>query len=506
VTGWNLDPQAFAALTPAEQEAVRNELRQLDENLNASPWDAFHPHPKQHDLLVSDKPMRCFFGGNRSGKTTVGIIDDLIQACDLASIPEHLRQYKRFGLDGRPFYCRILTTDFTGTMEGVIFQKIREWCPKDQLVGNSFERAYDKQTRILRFKNGSWFQFMTYEQDVDKLQGAALHRVHYDEEPPKAHRNECIMRLIDYAGEELCTMTPTAGMTWMYTDVYEPYQKGIGVDDTLIIEVDMDDNPHLDEKTKKRALAALPEAERRARKAGRFVHFAGMIYDSFARETHVEPDPEFIPSSSGVYVGIDPGARHAAAAVFMEVTHDDHYRIFDTLKLQGRTAKDMCEAIHMVNARWGIVPTMYVIDPAAANRIHQTGRSDQMEYADNGIITVLGQNSVTAGINRVKERLERKPPGLTIAASCTDLIDEFRAYRWKTPKKSEDDPKEAPVKKDDHLLDAMRYVIMSRPYTLAEDLKVDDRPLYVRLAEDDIKNAGARRTLSPGQGGGGFLA
>ncbi len=63
--------------------------------------------------------------------------------------------------------------------------------------------AFDKQQRVLRFKNGSWIQFNSSEQDREKLGGVALHRIVYDEEPRQEVRNECLTRLIDYDGEEL---------------------------------------------------------------------------------------------------------------------------------------------------------------------------------------------------------------------------------------------------------------------------------------------------------------
>jgi hypothetical protein len=50
-------------------------------------------------------------------------------------------------------------------------------------------------------------------------------------------------------------------------------------------------------------------------------------------------------------------------------------------------------------------------------------------------------------------------------ANCEETIKEFRMYRWSKPAKtSPEDPQEKPIKKDDHLLDALRYVVMARPY------------------------------------------
>jgi phage terminase large subunit len=79
------------------------------------------------------------------------------------------------------------------------------------------------------------------------------------------------------------------------------------------------------------------------------------------------------------------------------------------------------------------------------------------------VLTFPGQNDVATGISRVKVRLENKK--LLVMANCTETIKEFRQYRWsKASKQSPNDPKEAPIKKDDHLLDAIRYVTMARPY------------------------------------------
>lgn len=459
----------------------------------------FGPHPKQVDLLASGAPVRAFLGGNRSGKTTVGIVDDIIQALDASAVPAHLQRFKRFEA---PFYCRIIAPDFTSTMEGVIFQKIREWCPRAQLVGNGWERGFDKQQRVLRFKNGSWFQFMTFEQDLDKFGGAALHRVHYDEEPPEQIRRECVMRLIDYAGEELFTMTPLHGMSWMYDGVWRRRHE----DGYYVVTVDMDDNPHLNEAAKLRALEGLSAEERDARKRGLFVHFAGLIYPDFDVDVHTLPERDvqrMITPESSVYVGIDPGQRNAAAAVFVLVEPDDQLIVFDEIALERRTVGEMAREIHLRLAKWAVTPRLYVIDPSARNKVHQTGRSDQMEYADHGIVAIPGQNAVTAGINRVKERLQSQPPRLMVSRACPGVIDEFRRYRWATQLRSENDPKEAPVKKDDHRLDALRYVVMARPYRNPDEAKQRaDEPVHLRLIREDLDRGNVTR-IGSSQGGPG---
>lgn len=505
-----IDREELGRLPAEKQEEALKLLEVYEGALKANPLIGYRPHEKQERFHESREPLKAFLGGNRSGKTTAGILDDLIQCVDRDCLPDHLTSYKRWE---PPFHCRIIVPDFTSTMEGVIFQKLREWAPRDQLTGGRFDKAYEKTTRKLLFKNGSSIDFLTFEQDLDKFGGAAKHRIHYDEEPPKDIRRESMMRLIDYGGDELFTMTPLHGMSWMFDEIWEPFQKGRLHEATLIL-VDMDDNPYLDARTKKRALAGLTKEEKEARKSGRFVHFAGMIYDEFSRNFHVIPEIREVPPTARVYVGIDPGMRHMAAVVWCYLTPEDTLVQFDELALQGHTVKQVAEAIKLVNQKWGqktesgaivsLHPDWYVIDPSARNIVHQTGRSDQMEFTDHGVVTILGQNSVTAGINRVKERLQAKR--FLVTANCQQTIDQFRKYRWATPNRTEDDSKEKPVKTDDHLLDALRYVVASRPYANHE--AEDERTMHPheRAAMEEITGRKYGKTRIPSTPMGGVFS
>src|SRR5215469_6962672 len=462
---WRIHREQLEKLPPKERAQALAQLEELEKQVASNPLIAYRPHPKQDTFHRSQLPVKCFLGGNRSGKTTAGVPDDIIQCVDDDILPEHLRSYKKWD---PPFRMRLVTPDFTSTAEGVVFQKLREWVPRGQLTGSSWEKAYDKQLRILNFKNGSWIQFMTFEQDLDKFGGADLHRVHYDEEPPRQIRTECMFRLIDHDGDELFTMTPLHGMSWLFDEIYEPWERG-QLNHATVVLVDMDDNPFLNQDAKERILAGLSREERAARKQGRFVQFAGMVYPEFSRLVHVIPQTP-IPENVLLLGAIDPGTRHMAAVLWGFLTAGDDLVIFDELALKEGTVAEVCRAILMIEARHQVKMRTYLIDPAARNIMHQTGRSDQMEYSDHGIVTVLGQNAVTAGINRVKERLQGQPgeaPRLHVMANCVTLIDEFRRYHWTKQGRSEHEAKEVVVKKDDHLLDALRYMVMSRPMTPA---------------------------------------
>lgn len=506
LAGLRIDPEALSKLSASEQELVRDQLRLVEQEFKRNPLLGFRPHSKQVEFMGAPHPRaRLFLGGNRSGKTTSGMLYLIIQCLPAELVPEHLKPFKRWGWD-EPCFARVVTPDLTSTMDGVVLQKIREWCPAEALKGGSVDRAFDKVQRMLRFKNGSWIQFMSNDQDLDKFGGTALHVNLFDEEPRHDIYNECLMRLIDYGGETLFTMTPLQGMSWIYDEFFEPWEnERLDPSDVRVVVVDMDDNPHLSEEGKRIALQGLSREERQARKSGRFVSFAGLIYPEFSVLRHVVPD-EDLPENIEAFEGLDPGMRHMAAVVFCYLDSGDRLVVFDELAVQGRTVGEVATAIKLKREEWGVTPAFTVIDPASRNRNSQTGRSDQQEYMDHGIVTFPGQNDVRAGINRVRERLEASPPRLVISSRCTELRAEFKKYRWqKDSSRSENAPAERPVKKDDHLLDALRYVCMQRPLAPSEDMPRENETLRDRILRHHLKRLGSRKSLPDSGFGAGIF-
>ncbi len=72
-----------------------------------------------------------------------------------------------------------------------------------------------------------------------------------------------------------------------------------------------------------------------------------------------------------------------------------------------------------------------------------------------------------AGIDRVTQMLRME--SLIIHPRCTEAIVEMEGYSWKENKDGESNKHEAPIKSHDHILDALRYVAMSRPDWFARD-------------------------------------
>lgn len=441
----------------ARAERLLDEYRRLHEQnplLRYNHPDSPLKHPKQLEYHASKDKIKAFIGGNRSGKTAAGIVDDLIQLCDEDVLPEHLKPFKRWQ---PPTRARIVAPKFNENIEQVIMPTIRQWVPKSQLKGGSWDKAFSKSRRVLEFENGSTVQFLTFDQDLDAHAGAALHRVHFDEEPEgeggQAMWHENMMRLADFDGDFTMTMTPLFGLSWSFDEIWRRRtQPGI-----TVVQVDSTENPHVNQDALDLEFGRMSKEERQARKEGKFVHFAGLFYPEFGEE-HLKPrpTPQHVKEQS-IIVGIDPGLNRTGV-VWVAFDNDNVGFVFQELYPEQAIVENVAKAIFTLNQRWGIEPDYYVIDPSARNRSTINAEAIESAYLRAGLPTIRGQNDRPAGILEVKRRLQQQ--GLFVSEDCPNLVNEFEHYR-KDPNSQDEF---AAVKKDDHLVDALRYVSMARPW------------------------------------------
>jgi hypothetical protein len=91
------------------------------------------------------------------------------------------------------------------------------------------------------------------------------------------------------------------------------------------------------------------------------------------------------------------------------------------------------------------------VDPAARGRGQKDGEQLLQNYIDLGLQLTKADNGVEAGLFDVWERLSTGR--LKVFRTLQSWLAEYRLYRR--------DEKGAVVKKDDHLMDATRYFIVS---------------------------------------------
>lgn len=454
----------------AKQQAVNKDaiLMQINEGIrrqaNRPNLYAYAPHQKQLVFHKSTKHCKLYIGGNRSGKTTGGVAEDIFWA---------MGRHPFRKVPDAPTRGRVCAVDFTQGVEKIILPEFGRWMPPSFLVNGSWEDSYDKQLRTLTLTNGSFIEFMSYDQDLDKFAGTSRHWTHYDEEPPHHIYNECQARLIDTDGSSWLTMTPVEGMSWVYDDLYVPGKEN-NDPDVEVIEVDMLENPHVSPEAAERYLKGLSKQEREAREHGTFVQLGGRVLKEFARETHVI-EPIIPPFDWEWYASFDHGFNnptaiewHAVSPRGNVITFSEHYASEMTVKEHAAVYHARCEAL-------GKYPDIVVGDPAMRQRNAVTGTSIIQEYSDHGIyIATEGIPRDTAtGVNKMVQYLrlnENNVPMWQITSNCDALINEALRLRWKTwanrKMQYENNKHEEIHKKDDHACDSTRYF-----FTLMPDLK-----------------------------------
>lgn len=456
----------------------------------------YKPHPKQVVFHSSTARTRLYIGGNRSGKTTGGVIEDIWWLKGEHPYRDDVNEIARtVGCRGR-----VVGVDFTQGIDKIILPEFARWIPPSYLKNGSWADSYDQTRRTLTLENKSFVEFMSYDQDLDKFAGTSRHFIHFDEEPPEAIYTENRARLVDTGGSLWMTMTPVEGMTWIYDTIYMPGKKGDnGIE---VIEVDMTDNPHLTPAEIEFFVSGLTEEEKEARLHGRFVQLGGVIYKQFDAKPgglHVI-DGSFTPPKDWLWtVSLDHGFNNPTAVLFNAVSPDGDAITFKEHYRSGWTVDKHAERIHEMIRELGKRPELFIADPSIRNIDPIGGSSVQNEYIKYGLPFMLANNDVKAGINRVNRYMNKKRNGKaswSVSSECYNLIKELQRYRWKTytSKKiqSQHNPFEEPHKKDDHAADSLRYFIMSRPdlvggYTaMADGVRQEFQEIY----------EGASRTLS----------
>jgi hypothetical protein len=198
------------------------------------------------------------------------------------------------------------------------------------------------------------------------------------------------------------------------------------------------------------------------------------------------PDWPNLPEAD-IVVGLDPGADHPFAGVF-GISTPKGIVVFDEYAERMTATADHAVALlakveGKPDVRWGV-------DRSAVQV--------QIELAQHGISASAAENDVWAGIQRVQTWMKRGQIKI-IAAQCPKLVKQLRNYKWADNRtKIGERKKEEPLKKDDDLPDALRYLVMTWPSlpsapTVKYGRQPEDVPADLRDAWERMKRIDAER-------------
>lgn len=205
-----------------------------------------------------------------------------------------------------------------------------------------------------------------------------------------------------------------------------------------------DDVPHLDETAKKELWDSIPPYQRDARMKGIPMLGSGAIYP--IAESDITCKPFEIPKYWPKVYGLDIGWNQTAAIwAAIDQQTDVAYLYSEYYRSQAEPAVHAAA----IKSRGDWIPG--VIDPAAKGRSQEDGHRMIELYADLGLFIDAADNTVETGIQTVWERLS--DGRLKVFNTLQSWLLEFRLYRR--------DEKGKIVKKQDHAMDATRYLAMS---------------------------------------------
>lgn len=221
-------------------------------------------------------------------------------------------------------------------------------------------------------------------------------------------------------------------------------------------QITWDDCPHLDEKTKKELLESIPPHMRDARTKGIPMLGSGAIYPVDLDAISCEPFE--LPKWWPVAYGMDVGWNKTAAV------WGAWDRTTKTVYIWGEYYVGQQPPLHHaagISRRGDWIRG--AIDPAAGGRNQKDGTRLIDEYVNLGLHLGPADNTVEAGLFGVLELMTTHR--LQIFRTCRNLLAELRIYRR--------DERGKVVKQNDHLCDALRYLIMTG-MTMAQTEPNDD--------------------------------
>jgi len=225
-----------------------------------------------------------------------------------------------------------------------------------------------------------------------------------------------------------------------------------------LVTATWDDAPHLSQQEKEELWDSIPPHQRDARAKGIPQLGSGAIYP--VEEERIKCDPFNIPAFWPVAYALDVGWKATACLWGAWDRQSDIVYLWSEYK-QGLA--EPATHVDAIKSRGSWIPG--VIDPASRGRAQADGIKLIDEYVSMGLDLDTADNAVESGLHDVYRRMVSGR--LKIFSTLVSLWDELRIYRR--------DENGKIVKVNDHLMDCMRYLILSgMARAVDKDLALDN--------------------------------
>lgn len=420
----------------------------------------YEPLPHQAHMHANPAVFIGYFGGFGSAKTRSAVQDIFLQA---------LEQPNTTWLIGAQTHPQL--------QETAMQTFFAEVCPPPLI------KEHKTQDRITILQNGSRILWRSFD-DEGKLRSLNLSGFHIEE--ASEVKFDIFLQLQGRLRNSFTKrfrgiVTSNPERNWIFNEFvahtdhltdkedrapfyfYEHEKK-----DYAVYVVPTKANKYLPPGFIERLRATYPEWWQKRYLDGSFAHSEGMVYPEFA-DSIIEPFS--IPGHWDHVIALDWGIRNPTAVIFIAVnpllTTEDTKKplvvVYDEYYEANKTVPEHAVALkeRLVQIPPGRLRDMR-IDPSCRNRNPETGKSIQALFAEYGLYFKPANNDLEAGIAKVASYIRRG--ALKVFSTCKHTIDEGLNYRWRTVDfDRERNLPEQPIDYKNHLMDALRYALMTLP-------------------------------------------
>ena len=343
-----------------------------------------------------------------------------------------------------------------------------------------------------------WMSYLDREDDVMRYQGQAFNWIGFDEltqwpSPYAWNYMRSRLRTTRASGLPLymrATSNPGGpGHQWVkrtFIDPQTPNQSFYATDENgeviswpkghsregeplfkrKFIPATLFDNPYLaDDGLYEANLLSLPEHQRRQLLEGDWDINEGAAFPEFNRKVHVI-DPYDIPSSWIKFRACDYGyGSHTGVLWFTMVPGSEQLEVYRELYVSKVTANDLADMILEIESESGENIRYGVLDSSLWHKRGDTGPSLAEQMIMKGCRwrpSDRSKGSRVAGKNELHRRLQvdefTEEPRLVFFNNCTNTISQIPGLPL-----DKNNPEDVNTHAEDHLYDALRYGIMTRP-------------------------------------------
>ena len=453
-----------------EIQEVSHETDSVEEHANV----LFKPNDGPQTEFLASSEREVLYGGSAGGGKSYAMLADPLRYM------------------GHPQFSGLLLRHTTEELRELIF-KSQELYPK---IWPGIKWSERKMQWTAPSGARLWMSYLDRDEDVLRYQGLAFSWIGFDEltqwATPYAW-NYMRSRLRSTATDLPIFMRATTnpggrGHHWvkkMFIDP-SPYNRSFDATDIDTTEVlrypaghskagkplfkrrfipaRLSDNPYLSQAGDYEAmLLSLPEQQRRQLLDGDWDIKEGAAFTEFDRHVHVI-EPFDIPSNWVKFRACDYGYGSYSGVLWFAVAPNEQIVTYRELYVSKVLATDLADMILDLEAEDGNIK-YGVLDSSLWHKRGDTGPSLAEQMISKGCRwrpSDRSRGSRVAGKNEIHRRLQidefTEEPRLVFFNTCTNTISQLPSIPL-----DKKNPEDVDTKSEDHLYDALRYGIMSRP-------------------------------------------